>query len=178
MVDRGPRRAADLVMVGLARVLVHVFFRRVQVEHAERLGGGRPTVLVVNHGNGLVDGLLLIAALGRYPRFLGKSTLFHIPVLWPFLKLAGVVPVYRANDGVSTSRNAGTFATCPAALGRRGMVAIFPEGISHDEPALQPLRTGAARIALGAADAAWRTWRRWRWPWSTTTSNGSGPGPW
>ena len=67
-------------MVGLARVLVHVFFRRVQVEHAERLEGGRPTVLVVNHGNGLVDGVLLIAALGRYPRFLGKSTLFHLPL--------------------------------------------------------------------------------------------------
>jgi 1-acyl-sn-glycerol-3-phosphate acyltransferase len=138
-------------MVGLARLLVHVFFRRVQVEHAQRLEGGRPTVLVVNHGNGLVDGLLLIAALGRYPRFLGKSTLFHIPLLWPFLKLGGVVPVYRALDGAPTSRNTATFAVAQGLLAQGGMVAIFPEGISHDEPALQPLRTGAARIALGAA---------------------------
>jgi hypothetical protein len=29
-------------------------------------------------------------------------------------------------------------------------VAIFPEGTSHDEPALVPLKTGAARLALGA----------------------------
>jgi glycerol-3-phosphate O-acyltransferase / dihydroxyacetone phosphate acyltransferase len=139
-------------MVGLARVLVHAFFRRVQVEHAERLEGGRPTVIVVNHGNGLVDGVLLIAALGRYPRFLGKSTLFHLPFLWPFLKLGGVVPVYRAHDGVPTSRNAGTFAVAQQLLAHGGMVAIFPEGISHDQPSLQALRTGAARIALGAAD--------------------------
>jgi hypothetical protein len=32
------------------------------------------------------------------------------------------------------------------------VVALFPEGISHNEPALQPLRTGAARIALSAVD--------------------------
>jgi glycerol-3-phosphate O-acyltransferase/dihydroxyacetone phosphate acyltransferase len=30
-------------------------------------------------------------------------------------------------------------------------VAIFPEGISHDLPGLQPLRTGAARVALRAS---------------------------
>jgi glycerol-3-phosphate O-acyltransferase / dihydroxyacetone phosphate acyltransferase len=145
------RGAADLAMVGLARVLIRVFFRRVEVEHGERIRSGRPTVLVANHRNGLVDGLLLIAALGRYPRFLGKSTLFRIPVLWPFLKLAGVVPVYRAQDGGRTTRNSGTFARSHRLLAQGGLVAIFPEGISHDLPGLQPLRTGAARIALGAA---------------------------
>jgi hypothetical protein len=31
------------------------------------------------------------------------------------------------------------------------MVALFPEGINHDEASLQPLKTGAARIPFGAA---------------------------
>src|SRR5580692_4975034 len=147
------RRIADRLMRSLARVLVHVFFRRVDIDHPERIRKSGPTVLVANHRNGLVDGLLLMAALDRYPRFLGKATLFRIPVLWPFLKLGGVVPIHRAQDGVSTAGNTGAFAVPNRLLARGGMVAVFPEGISHDEPELQPLRTGAARIALGASAA-------------------------
>src|SRR5580700_6216397 len=138
-------------MGALGRLLIRIFFREVEVEGADRLAPGVPTVLVANHLNGLVDGLLLMATLRRFPRFLGKSTLFKIAPLWPLLKLAGVVPVYRAKDGLATSRNDSTFRTCRRMLARGGLVALFPEGISHDEPELQPLRTGAARIALGAA---------------------------
>src|SRR5918996_136549 len=34
---------------------------------------------------------------------------------------------------------------------RGGTIGICPEGVSHNEPRLKPLKTGAARIALGAA---------------------------
>ncbi|HEX3981943.1 MAG TPA: 1-acyl-sn-glycerol-3-phosphate acyltransferase, partial [Acidimicrobiales bacterium] len=87
------RAVPDAVMGFVARGLVRTFFRRVEVVHGARVESGRPAVLVAGHRNGLVDGLVLMAALGRYPRFLGKSTLFHNPLLWPFLTLAGVVPV-------------------------------------------------------------------------------------
>jgi glycerol-3-phosphate O-acyltransferase / dihydroxyacetone phosphate acyltransferase len=145
------RRLADQGMRGLARLLVHVFFRRIELEHGDRVPASGPVVLVANHLNGLVDGLLLIATLGRYPRFLGKSTLFKILPLWPFLKFAGVIPVYRVIDGAPGDHNVSAFATCHDILAQGGTVALFPEGISHDESSLQPLRTGAARIALEAA---------------------------
>jgi glycerol-3-phosphate O-acyltransferase/dihydroxyacetone phosphate acyltransferase len=145
------RRAADQTMRALAGALVHTFFRDVEVENAEALPARAPTVVVAVHRNGLVDGLLLMVALRRYPRFLGKSTLFRIPPLWPLLKLAGVVPVYRAADGQPTSKNRATFSTSRRILRAGGVVAVFPEGISHDAPSLQALRTGAARIALEAA---------------------------
>lgn len=135
-------------MTGFARLLIHVFFQEVEVECGENLPASGPVVVVANHTNGLVDGLLLMATLRRYPRFLGKSTLFKIAPLWPFLKFAGVVPVYRAIDGASGDQNASAFATCDRILAQGGVVAVFPEGISHDEASLQPLKTGAARIAL------------------------------
>jgi glycerol-3-phosphate O-acyltransferase / dihydroxyacetone phosphate acyltransferase len=144
------RRLADRVMANFARLLVHIFFRQVELEHGDNLPADGPVVVVANHTNGLVDGLLLMATLSRFPRFLGKATLFKIPPLWPFLKLGGVVPVYRAIDGGGGGHNVSAFATSHRILAQGGVVALFPEGISHDESSLQPLKTGAARIALGA----------------------------
>jgi glycerol-3-phosphate O-acyltransferase/dihydroxyacetone phosphate acyltransferase len=138
-------------MIGLARLLVRLFFRSVEATHTERIASDQPMVVVADHRNGLVDGLVLMAALGRYPRFLGKSTLFGNPFLWPFLKLAGVVPIHRTQDGESREGNDAAFARANELLAQGGLVAVFPEGISHDQPILQALRTGTARIALAAA---------------------------
>ncbi len=144
------RRVAEVAMRALARLLIRIFFRQVEVRQAEHLPAAGPVVLVANHINGLVDGLLLMAQLDRFPRFLGKSTLFKVPPLWPFLKLGGVIPVYRQVDGATGDQNASAFTSCHEILRRGGLVALFPEGISHDESSLQPLRTGAARVALEA----------------------------
>ena len=87
------------------------------------------------------------------PRFLAKSTLWQMKPILPFLKLGGVIPVYRRQDeGVDPSKNAETFAKSHETLAAGGMIALFPEGKSHNEPELQPLKTGAARIALDTED--------------------------
>ena len=166
-------------MTALARLLVRVFFRSIEIEDGENLPASGPVVLVANHTNGLVDGLLLLATLRRYPRFLGKSTLFGVPPLWPFLKLAGVIPVDRAIDAAAGDHNASAFATSHALLRQGGMVAVFPEGISHDETTLQPLKTGAARIALETLPTAGpRTRRRWPSVSSTTPRRAFARGRW
>jgi glycerol-3-phosphate O-acyltransferase / dihydroxyacetone phosphate acyltransferase len=145
--SRRPRRA----IVALARLLSHVFFRSVEDVGRELIPGTGPTVLVANHTNGLVDPLLILAVSPRAPRFLAKSTLWKVVLLRPLLRMAAAVPVFRPRDGESTSGNDETFRVCRAVLARGGVVAVFPEGTSHDEPSLQPLKTGAARIALGAS---------------------------
>lgn len=137
---------------GIARLALSIFFRRIEVVGRERVPAAGPLLVVANHGNGLIDPALLLAVLPRPVRFLGKSTLWRNPALRPFLALAGVIPVFRRHDpGVDPSRNLETFARCRQALARGEAVALFPEGVSHGEPSLQPLKTGAARIALGAA---------------------------
>lgn len=153
-----PDRAASLsarLTAGFARLALALFFRRVEVVGAENVPLHGPLVVVSNHPNGLIDPVMLVGLLPRRIRFLGKSTLWQIPPLRPFLALAGVIPVYRPTDpGVDPSKNTETFARCREALLDGGAIAIFPEGRSHDEPWLEPLKTGAARIALGAVDEA------------------------
>jgi len=141
----------------LCRLVMDVFFRRVDVVGRHRVPLDGPVLFVANHGNGLLDPILVMAYLPRRPRFLGKSTLWSNPLLRPFLALAGVIPVYRRQDpGFDASRNEGMFARCQEALAAGGAIAIFPEGKSHSEAGLTELKTGAARIVLGmsAADAA------------------------
>jgi 1-acyl-sn-glycerol-3-phosphate acyltransferase len=146
------RALLDSVARGLARFLLAVFYRSTEVTGLERVPATGPVLFVANHGNALIDPLVLVALLPRMPRFLAKHTLWGNLAVWPLLQLAGALPVYRASEA-DTARNQETFERCHAELAGGGCVALFPEGISHDQPELQPLRTGAARIALGATAA-------------------------
>ena len=146
------RSVIDLVLGRVAQVLVLAFHRRVDVVHRDRLRIDGPTIIVANHGNGFVDPAVVAAALRRVPRFVAKSTLWNVVISRPFLALAGVIPVYRAIDGGDTGGNASTFRAVHRVLARGGTVAIFPEGTSSDRPSLEKVRTGAARMALGAVD--------------------------
>lgn len=111
-----------------------------------------PVLLVANHPNTLLDPMCVAWAAGRPVRFLAKAPLFSMPVLGWLVRGSGALPVYRRQDDPAlTEQNEATFLAVHEALAQGSAVALFPEGISHSEPALAPIRTGAARIALGAA---------------------------
>jgi 1-acyl-sn-glycerol-3-phosphate acyltransferase len=133
---------------GLARLLVRLFYR---VERTGEDVPDGPVLLVANHANGLLDPAIVVHTCRRRPRFLGKSTLFSIPLVGWFVRQVGTIPVFRQKDGVDTSRNEEMFRAVRRALASGDAVCLFPEGISHSSGRLEPLRTGAARIALGAA---------------------------
>ncbi|HET6897938.1 MAG TPA: lysophospholipid acyltransferase family protein [Vicinamibacteria bacterium] len=147
----GPlRRLADGLGARLARLLLDLFFRDVEVIGRERIPSGAPLLVIANHVNNLIDPMLVMGYTGLRARFLAKSTLWKNPVVAPALILLGALPVYRRKDDAPVARNIETFARCRVALGQGATIAIFPEGYSHNEPGSVPLKTGAARIALEA----------------------------
>ena len=117
-----------------------------------------PVLVTANHPNALVDPIVVFETAGRVVRPLAKAPLFEQALLGTVLRGLGGLPVYRRQDDPSlTHLNERTFDAAIAALHRGEAVQIFPEGQSHSQPSLTPLRTGAARIALQAEDrAGWR----------------------
>ena len=144
------RRLIQLVLSAALRL----FFRRIETYGAGRVPLTEPLIFVLNHPNGLIDPALVFCALPRRISFLAKSTLFTLPILGRLLRAVDALPVYRRVDApADVSLNRLTFRRCRELLRRNRCIAIFPEGRSHNETSLLPVKTGAARIALGALAA-------------------------
>ena len=140
------------VVASLFRVGLWTFYRRIEVVGIDKMAAEGPVIMVANHPNSLVDPASLLLNSPRPVSFLAKSTLFDMGLIGPLVRAFDSIPVYRKIDkGVDTSKNQETFATARRVLEGGGVLALFPEGVSHDEPKLLPLKTGAARIALGVA---------------------------
>lgn len=133
---------------------VTIFYRLERVGPQVPAG---PVILAANHPNSLLDPIVVFATAGRTPRPLAKAPLFERAVVGRMIRGVGGIPIYRREDDLSlTARNEDTFRDAIAALHSGDAIQIFPEGRSHSDPELSPLRTGAARIALAAeADADW-----------------------
>jgi 1-acyl-sn-glycerol-3-phosphate acyltransferase len=144
------RAAIDRAIAFIARLATRGLFRSVEVLGFEDLPRG-PRLVVANHFNGFVDPVVIAGAMGRLPRFIAKATLWKTPGVPVLMRAAGVLPVHRSTDGGGD--NQGTFHSVVAELHRGETVAIFPEGTTHDQPHLAEVRTGAARLALDAAQA-------------------------
>lgn len=130
---------------------MRVYFRRVEVVGIENVPRRSPVIFVLNHPNALVDPAFLLSLAPRRVSFLAKSPLFRMPVLGYFVRAMDSLPVYRHQDeGEDVSKNREMFEAARNLLARGGTIGICPEGVSHDEPRLRPIKTGAARIALAA----------------------------
>jgi 1-acyl-sn-glycerol-3-phosphate acyltransferase len=143
---------------GTAAIALRWYYADVAVQGSKRVPRDAPLLILANHPNALIDPLLVGTTIDRRVLLTAKATLFEQPGLAWLLGAVGVVPLRRAKDEspgglpspLTPERNARAFALVTSALRARNAVLIFPEGISHDDPMLAPLKSGAARMALQA----------------------------
>lgn len=113
------------------------------LEHVPRSGGA---VMVLNHSS-FVDfftaARLPFLQLGRPVRMLAKASLFRSPLIGPFMRAAGHIPVERG-----AGRDA--LVAAVAALRRGEFIGVLPEQTISPSFELLPFKSGAVRMAQEA----------------------------
>ncbi|MEI7953534.1 MAG: 1-acyl-sn-glycerol-3-phosphate acyltransferase [Verrucomicrobiota bacterium] len=133
----------------------HVYFERITVVYPERvLGGdpaqltqsGGPTLYVVLHRNGAVDGFVYHQVVPRGVYLISTQLLRGF---FGRLFFSGI-PVARKKDQEDGSQNEESLRRCVRVLADGGELIVFPEGTSSLGPSHLPFKSGAARLALDA----------------------------
>jgi 1-acyl-sn-glycerol-3-phosphate acyltransferase len=124
------------IVTGISRTLWRV--RVVGLEHVPKSGG---FILAPSHRS-MMDIPFAAIVTNRRIRFMGKSSLFGVPVLGTLFKWLGGIPVER--DG--TDRKAVRESVAMLTAGE--VLCVYPEGTRQHGPKIQPLQPGAAYFAL------------------------------
>lgn len=148
------QRVFAIVWLRFCRLIVRVFYRRSECYGLDHLPAQGPVILCANHVNALVDAVIMQAFSPRLLHPLARSGLFAGPLLGHVLRLIQAVPIYRRQDADGDAgSNADSFASCYEFLAAGEVLLIFPEGQSHSDAHLREMKTGVARISLGAQEA-------------------------
>ncbi len=107
---------------------------------------GEGIVVAVNHIS-YIDPIVIAHFLhdnGRPPRFMGKQSVFEVPVFGRLIRKAGQIPVARGLDPTTA------LAEAVAAVNAGECLVMYPEGTITRDPGLWPMkgRTGSLRVAL------------------------------
>ena len=141
------------MLYSIAKVIMwttlHFYFRRIVFQHRRSIPDGEPVILIANHAASFLDAMLLAVLMNRPVHFFARSDIFRKPLANRMLRKFRMIPIYNVEHGKSDLvRNEETFAEGEAVLNNRGLLLIFPEGISRVERIMLPLKKGTARVAL------------------------------
>lgn len=149
------------ILRAIARIALRWFYRDIEVVGAAHIPGRGPAFLAGNHPNALVDALVIGCTVPSPVTLTAKATLLDHPISRLVVRSVGIIPLRRASDeatrghesaSIDPARNTSAFGAVLDRLAHGGIVLLFPEGKSHSDPALAPLKTGLARMALMARD--------------------------
>lgn len=138
---------------------------RVEIRGAHNVPETGPFIFVPSHRS-MLDIPWTAAATKRRIRFMGKATLFRVPILgWVFSALGGL-SVERDGSDRAPLRDS------LAILANDEVLAVYPEGTRQRGQVIQPMQPGAAYLAIKAqvplvpigmagAEEPFRSGRRW-----------------
>ena len=135
----------------LLNITVRLYFRRRYVTNQQFIPVDKPVLFVANHQSAFMDPIVLGVYSRRSMYFLARGESFKNKLgAWFFNKLH-MIPIYRKEETPDlVYKNSAVFSKCYDHFRDNGALLIFPEGRSKTEPRLRKIKTGAARIALGA----------------------------
>ncbi|MAZ37994.1 MAG: hypothetical protein CL842_11135 [Crocinitomicaceae bacterium] len=130
------------------------YFRSITIHGKEDLPPkNTPVIFAANHPSAFMDPILLGAFIKRPLYFLARGDIFSNKFARSVFNLMHMIPVYKAEDSPGQMhKNASTVEKCYDHLGENKTILIFPEGVSKTERRLREIKTGTARIALGAEE--------------------------
>lgn len=145
-VNREPAPPVYRGLAQLVRLVLPLFVTR-NWAGRDKLPATGGVLIVANHISNfdvLVLGEFVIMA-GRWPRFLGKSEIWKVPVIGWLARACEQIPVLR-----NTANAKDSLVHARRALEQGRAVAMYPEGTITADPDFWPMtgRTGAARLAL------------------------------
>lgn len=131
---------------------IRVFYRRRLVLGRERLRFDGPAIVIANHPSTLMDVLNPALEIRQEMFYLANYGLFRHPVSNWLLRRLFCIPVMRREDlrEGEGRNNEEAFEQSFQHLEKNGVLFIAPEGTSWMNRFVRPLKTGTARIALGA----------------------------
>ena len=136
----------------LFHLTTKAYFRSIYLQGKDQIPpNGKPVIFAANHPSSFMDPILLAVHLKRALYFLVRGDVFKNKFASLLFDKLHMIPVYKPDlSPGQTHKNEMIFEKCHAHLGRNSTVMIFPEGTSKTERRLRPIKTGVARIALGA----------------------------
>ena len=143
----------------LSGIGLHWFYSEIRITGLDRIPRDGPILVAMNHQNALVDAMLALEIVPRKLRITAKATLGDSPAGVALMKAADIIPLSRASDSTVAPdliRNRHSFEAIIDELRIGGAVLVFPEGKSHNDSELAPIKTGLARAALRAREAGVR----------------------
>lgn len=141
------------VLKFLMRLTTLGFFKRITIRNKELIPAQGPLMILANHPSTFMDPIVITTILKREVYYLAKGELFKSKFASWMLPKLNMIPVYRKQDDPNQmDKNKDTFKKCFEHLEKGGAILMFPEGTSITERKLRPIKTGAARIVLGAEE--------------------------